>query len=283
MKYILMVVGSTLLSSCASDFVVSQTPNGGVPFRTQELVEVEREILFKVKPGKHHQKFSKYCSGSKIDRTTMMMPVGDLHYIKFKKSQAGKGKFSAQFTASGTISAVGIESDPTALPKALTEGLADVATSAIGILPEYALASGVAGSLDDLTSPVSDTLKRLNAVEQQISAIEQLGSSLSNRLDNVPRSAPLTAPLGLGLRVQPGLPIQIAYIDQDAIEAAQKTVQGLSQLRGEINKIQEDLLSYVEQPDPSQLRAAHCLVRQISIKDIWKVQLKDKIKVKSPS
>lgn len=170
-----------LVSGCATNFTVSTDPkSGGIPFRVNEPVRVDRKVPLVVREGKDHAPFAHVCRGQSItDSVSKILPVGQMHYIKFNEAALGAGKFNALFTPVGGISAVTLESDATALSKSLIEGTAGIAEAAIGILPEFLLTKGVGDALSDITGALSI----VDGLRDQVSGLQLVSSLIEGRIE----------------------------------------------------------------------------------------------------
>ena len=119
-------VGTTLLGGCASSlktFDAEKKPSIGIPIGTPVLVKITKETTYEVDPISID--FVKYCT-SDIDETYEFLPLGERSYIAFEPAALGKGEFKVEFTDSGALKAVSLNSDATAGAQAVTDFLKTV-------------------------------------------------------------------------------------------------------------------------------------------------------------
>ena len=115
MKWMVGVIGvAVLVSGCASSlktFDSNKKESVGIPIATPVLVKITEKTTYEVDPN--NSKFKSYCTPD-VNTKYQFMALGERSYLAFKPAFLGKGEFKVEFTDSGTLKAVSLNSDATA-------------------------------------------------------------------------------------------------------------------------------------------------------------------------
>lgn len=110
----LIAVMSTMVSGCASSlktFDSEKKASVGIPIATPVLVKITQRTNYEVDPN--NQVYSKYCT-SVTSSKYEFLALGERSYIAFNPAMLGKGEFKVEFTDSGALKSVSLNSDATA-------------------------------------------------------------------------------------------------------------------------------------------------------------------------
>jgi len=128
MRILLLLTTLLILAGCASKLVTSRedgTRIPGIPVGTPKLVKLTSVTSFK--PVKEGQ-FEEYCNTPEVNSTIQFLPLGEVTYLNMDPAAIAKGEFSLEFSDSGNIKKVSLNSDA-------SSGVDSVNTLASTLLP----------------------------------------------------------------------------------------------------------------------------------------------------
>lgn len=139
----------SLLSGCASKLTIYDAggnPLKGVPVRTPILVEVTTETTYEIDPkistsDPRYETIKELCAPT-TKSTTSFLPLGTLSYVNFEPALFGKSEFKVEFSDSGLLKTLALNSDPAATTEAVSKLLGTV-------LPYVATPKPIAKLLED--------------------------------------------------------------------------------------------------------------------------------------
>lgn len=121
-----VLVGGGLLGGCASSlktFDAQKNPSVGIPVGTPVLVKITEQTAYEVDPK--HPEFQSYCKPD-VNVVYKFLPLGERSYIAFAPAALGKGEFKVEFSDSGALKTVSVNSDATAGVQSMTDLLGTV-------------------------------------------------------------------------------------------------------------------------------------------------------------
>lgn len=129
----LLVVLMALLSGCASKLAVFDghgNPMKGVPVRSPLLVEITTETSYEIDPkipasDRGYETIKKLCAPT-TNSTTSFLPLGTLTYVNFEPASFGKSEFKLEFSDSGSLKTLSLNSDPAATTESVSRLLGAV-------------------------------------------------------------------------------------------------------------------------------------------------------------
>ena len=159
------------LAGCASEFNVydaNKTEIVGFPVATPVLVKITKKTNFKVIEGSEHVDFARYCT-PQVSSTHGFLPLGEVVYVSFDPAELGKGEFALEFSDSGSLKKLSINSDASAGVDSVTGFLEKV-------LPFYKAPEAEAEATPGATSDDSEALRKKHCINQgtTVESIERL-------------------------------------------------------------------------------------------------------------
>ena len=115
MKAIIGVMGAAvLISGCASSLETFDSAGNrsvGIPIATPVLVKITEQTTYEVDPN--HKNYESYCMPD-VNSKYQFLALGERTYLAFDPAFLGKGEFKAEFSDSGALKTVSLNSDATA-------------------------------------------------------------------------------------------------------------------------------------------------------------------------
>lgn len=108
------IILAVLISGCSSKLTTFDSDGKemvGVPIGKPVLVEFNTTTVFKPVVG--HENFKNYCTDVN-NSEAKFLPLGETYYIGFDPASFGKGEFKLEFSDSGNIKVISLNSDATA-------------------------------------------------------------------------------------------------------------------------------------------------------------------------
>lgn len=129
----LLVVLMVLLSGCASKLAVYDdkgNPMKGVPVRSPLLVEITTETSYEIDPkisasDSRYETIKRLCAPT-TKSTSSFLPLGTLSYITFEPAALGKSEFKLEFSDSGSLKTLSLNSDPAAATESVSKLLGTI-------------------------------------------------------------------------------------------------------------------------------------------------------------
>ncbi|MEF8726715.1 MAG: hypothetical protein V5B34_00605 [Accumulibacter sp.] len=151
-KSIVLAFLSVFVTGCASylkTYDSDEQPSVGIPIATPVLVKIVEITNYSVDPKQ--ASYSDYCTpvtSSKYE----FLALGKRSYIAFDPAVFGKGEFKVEFTDSGALKSVSLNSDATAG----AEGIKDLLGTVLPFLAAPKPTAAVAALVDDTAQQKRD-------------------------------------------------------------------------------------------------------------------------------
>jgi hypothetical protein len=161
-----------LCAGCAASlqtFDSASQPTVGIPVSTPVLVKITEMTTYQ--PAPSGSAYAAYCT-EEINSTFQFLALGERSFISFKPAQLGKAEFKLEFSDSGVLKGVSLNSDATA-------GVEQVAGFLETVLPYVASTKAMpdvkAGDAGDTSQSLKD--KYCLKKGKEILSIERLTMS----------------------------------------------------------------------------------------------------------
>ena len=151
-RYILLISALIMFTACSSDLIVAEKLDdikdgdkklGGIPFSVPALRKVRTTTTYKPGGSEEDQDYKADCNISKVEESYQTFPLGKTYFASFDSASLGKSEFSIQFTETGLLKSVTLNSDPNTAQN--IEATAKLIGSLTGVATEAAkIATGAA-------------------------------------------------------------------------------------------------------------------------------------------